>query len=104
MIKAQNGLLNEFYKNISPKYEKIVRSNQNGTVKYMDTEKIGWCLVNLGCNRTIKTNKLDFTAGIEFFVKPGDTIKKGSPIYRVFNKDFEKLSSTLELLSNTVKI
>ena len=104
MIKAQNGILEKFYKNISPKYEKIVRSNQNGTVKYMDTEKIGWCLVKLGCGRTIKTNKLDFAAGIEFFVKPGDIIKKGNPIYRVFNKDFEKLSSTLELLSKTVII
>ena len=31
--------------------------NKNGTVKYMDTEKIGWCLVKLGCGRTIKTNK-----------------------------------------------
>ena len=104
MIKAQNGILNEFYKNISPKYEKILRSNQSGTVKYLDTEKIGWCLVNLGCNKATKTDKLDFTAGIEFFVKPGDTIKKGNPIYRVFNNDFEKLSSTLELLSKTVKI
>ena len=55
MIKAQNGLLEKFYKNISPKYEKIVRSNQSGTVKYMDTEKIGWCLVKLGCGKTIKT-------------------------------------------------
>ena len=70
----------------------------------MDTEKIGWCLVELGCGKSIKTNKLDFSAGIEFFAKPGDVIKKGSPIYRVFNKDFKKLSSTSELLSKTVKI
>jgi len=104
MIKAQNGLLDEFYKKTSPQYEKIVRSNQSGTIKFLDTEKIGWCLVNLGCSKTTKTDKLDFTAGIEFFVKPGDTIKKGNPIYRVFNKDFEKLSSTLELLPKTVKI
>ena len=104
MIKAQNGVLEKFYKNISPKYEKIIRSNHSGTIKYMNTEKIGWSLVELGCGRSIKTNKLDFTAGIEFFVKPGDVIKKGSPIYRVFNKDFEKLSSTSELLSKTVII
>ena len=41
MIKTQNGVLEKFYKNISPKYEKIVRSNHSGTVKYMDNEKIG---------------------------------------------------------------
>ena len=39
-------------------------------------------------NTWIPKKKLDFTAGIEFFVKPGDIIKKGSPIYRVFNKRF----------------
>ena len=104
MVRAQGGILEKLHKNTSPKYEKIVKSNQNGTVKYMDTEKIGWCLVKLGCGKTIKTDKLDFTAGIEFFVKPGDKIKKGNPIYRVFNKDFEKLTSVLELLSETVKI
>ncbi len=104
MIKTQNGLLEKLSENTFPKYEKIVRSNQSGTIKYMDTEKIGWCLVKLGCGKTMKTDKLDFTAGIEFFAKPGDTIKKGNPIYRVFNRDFDKLSSTLEMLSDTVKI
>lgn len=104
MIKTQNGLLEKLSENTFPKYEKIVRSNQSGTIKYMDTEKIGWCLVKLGCGKTMKTDKLDFTAGIEFFAKPGDTIKKGNPIYRVFNGDFDKLSSTLEMLSDTVKI
>ena len=104
MVRAQGGILEKLHENTSPKYEKIVKSNQNGTVKYMDTEKIGWCLVKLGCGKAIKADELDFSAGIEFFVKPGDIIKKGNPIYRVFNKDFEKLSSTLELLSETVKI
>lgn len=104
MIKAQNGLLGKFFGSSSPRYEKIVRSNQSGTVKFMDTEKIGWCLVKLGCGKLTKTNNLDFTAGIEFFVKPGDTIKRGAPIYRVFNSDFKKLSSTFELLSRTVKL
>ena len=104
MIKAQNGDLEKFYTKLSPMHEKVVKSNHSGTIKYMDTEKIGWCLIKLGCGRTIKASRLDFTAGIEFFAKPGDTIRKGSPIYRVFNTDFEKLSSTLELLSKTVEI
>ena len=42
------------------KYEKIIRSNHSGTIKYMNTEKIGWSLVELGCGRSIKTNKLEF--------------------------------------------
>ena len=32
----------------------------------------------------------------------GDIIKKGSPIYRVFNSNSKKLDSTSELLLNTI--
>ena len=49
MIKTQNGLLEKLSENTFPKYEKIVRSNQSGTIKNMDTEKIGWSLIELGC-------------------------------------------------------
>ena len=70
----------------------------------MDTEKIGWSLIELGCGNKKNLNKLDNTAGIEFFVKPGDIIKKGSPIYRVFNTNSKKLDSASELLLNTIKV
>ena len=70
----------------------------------MDTEKIGWSLIELGCGIKKKLDKLDNTAGIEFFVKPGDIIKKGSPIYRIFNTNFKKLESTTKLLLNTIRV
>ena len=70
----------------------------------MDTEKIGWSLIELGCGNKKKLDKLDNTAGIEFFVKPGDIIKKGSPIYRVFNTNSKKLDSASELLLNTIRV
>ena len=70
----------------------------------MDTEKIGWSLIELGCGNKKKSDKLDNTAGIEFFVKPGDIIKKGKPIYRVFNTNSKKLDSTSELLLNTIRV
>ncbi len=101
MIFLQNGCLKKFEKKIIPKFEKIVRSNQNGTINYMDTEKIGWSLVKLGCGNE---EKLDNTAGIEFVVKPGDIIKKGSPVYRVFNSNSKKLNSASELLLNTIRV
>ena len=104
LILNQNGCLKQFEKNIIPKFEKIIRSNKNGTIIFMDTEKIGWSLIELGCGNKKKSDKLDYTAGIEFFVKPGDIIKKGSPIYRVFNTNSKKLDSTSELLLNTIRV
>ena len=104
MIFNQNGCLKQFEKNIIPKFEKIIRSNKDGTIIFMDTEKIGWSLIELGCGNKKKLDKLDNTAGIEFFVKPGDIIKKGNPIYRVFNTNSKKLNSTSELLLNTIRV
>ena len=104
MIFNQNGCLKQFEKNIIPKFEKIIRSNKSGTINFMDTEKIGWSLIELGCGNKKKLDKLDNTAGIEFFVKPGDIIKKGSPIYRVFNTNSKKLDSTSELLLDTIRV
>ncbi len=104
IIFNQNGCLKQFEKNIIPKFEKIIRSNKDGTIVFMDTEKIGWSLIELGCGNKKKLDKLDNTAGIEFFVKPGDIIKKGSPIYRVFNSNSKKLDSTSELLFNTIRV
>ena len=104
MIFLQNGCLKKFENNIIPKFEKIIRSNKDGTIIFMDTEKIGWSLIELGCGNKKKGDTLDNTAGIEFFVKPGDIIKKGSPIYRVFNTNFKKLESTSELLLDTIRV
>jgi len=104
IILNQNGCLKQFEENITPKFEKIIRSNKDGTIIFMDTEKIGWSLIELGCGNKKKLDKLDNTAGIEFFVKPGDIIKKGSPIYRVFNSNSKKLDSTSELLLNTIRV
>ena len=104
IIFNQNGCLKQFEKDIIPKFEKIIRSNKDGTIIFMDTEKIGWSLIELGCGNKQKLDKLDNTAGIEFFVKPGDIIKKGSPIYRVFNTNSKKLNLASELLLNTIKV
>ena len=104
IIFNQNGCLKQFEKNIIPKFEKIIRSNIDGTIIFMDTEKIGWSLIELGCGNKKNLDKLDNTAGIEFFVKPGDIIKKDSPIYRLFNTNSKKLDSASELLLNTIKV
>ena len=104
MILLQNGKLEQFEQSIIPKFEKVITSKKNGTIDYMDTEKIGWSLVGLGCGKRKEKDKLDYSAGIEFFVKPGDKIKKDSPVYRIFNSNSKKLNSISELLSKTIKV
>ena len=55
---------------LNTKFEKIVQSNKSGIINQMDTEKIGWSLIELGCGYNKGKDYIDYTAGIEFFVKP----------------------------------
>ena len=103
MVSSQNGQLNELEKNIHPEFEKIVRSTKSGTINHMNTEKIGWALIELGCGYKKEKDYIDYTAGIEFFVKPGDEIKEGEPIYRLFNSDMNRLNTSLAMLTNTIR-
>ena len=103
MVSSQNGQLDQLEKNILPKFEKIVRSNESGTINHMNTEKIGWALIELGCGYKKGKDYIDYTAGIEFFVKPGDEIKEGEPFYRLFNSDMNRLNTSLAILTNTIK-
>ena len=103
MVSSQNGQLDQLEKNILPEFEKIVRSNKSGTINHMNTEKIGWALIELGCGYNKGKDYIDYTAGIEFFVKPGDEIKEGEPIYRLFNSDMNRLNTSLAMLTNTIR-
>ena len=103
-INAQNGMTSELTSVNKPRYETIIRSDKSGYITSMDTLKIGWALVDLGCGRRDKSDTLDPTAGIEFIVKIGDEIKSGEPIFRCFNSKKNKLEKSSQKLMNTVII
>ena len=103
-INAQNGMTSELTIVNKPRYETIIRSDKSGYITSMDTLKIGWALVDLGCGRRDKSDTLDPTAGMEFIVKIGDEIKSGEPIFRCFNSKKNKLEKASQKLMNTVII
>ena len=67
----------------------------------MDTLKIGWATVELGCGQKSKLTQLDATGGIEFIRKVGDEVRKGDPVFRCFNSNKSKLDSAIELLGDS---
>ena len=103
-INAQNGMTAELTNVNKPRYETIITSDKSGYITSMDTLKIGWALVDLGCGRRDKSDTLDPTAGMEFIVKIGDEIKSGEPIFRCFNSKKNKLETASQKLINTVII
>ena len=102
IINAQNGDISYLNsKKIIPKHEIAVISNRHGFLSSLETEKIGWSLVEIGCGRKVEKDKLDYSAGIEFIKKIGDKVNKGDTIYRIFGNNLKKLKNAKIILNKT---
>ena len=102
IISAQNGDI----KKLAPEYitsknEIIIEAKDDGFISSIETEKIGWALVEIGCGRKMQKDKLDYTAGIEFINKIGDKVNKGDPIIRIFGNNKKLLNNAKIMLKKT---
>ena len=70
----------------------------------MDTESIGWHLVDMGGVLQNRDQKLDKTAGIEFLKKTGDRVHQDQPVFRVFCSNESKINKVSKALSKTLTI
>ena len=69
-------------------------------IEHMDTEICGKTSVILGAGREIKESDVDYTAGIKFYKKTGDFIKKGDIIAELFTSDKDKIKQAISFLKN----
>ena len=105
IINAQNGDVESLIsEQIIPKHEIIIKSNGNGFISSLETEKIGWALVEIGCGRKIEKDILDYTAGIEFLKKIGHKVTRGDTIYRIFGNNPRKLDRAKRILDKTYRL
>ena len=101
MVKNQSGQIYLGPKINNPSYSHEVVSEHDGYVSSFDTTAIGWALVELGCGRKKSGDVLDNSAGIEFYAKVGEKIKKGEAIFRCFGSRKSKLRNAVNLIENT---
>ena len=102
MIIAQNGDLNDIYtKNDFTKNHIEIKSKETGYIKSINTEKIGWALVEMGCGKKVISDTLDHSAGIKTNYKVGDKIYKGDTVYELFGFNEKKLKNAKKMLAKT---
>ena len=105
MIVAQGGDLNDVYsKNNFAKYNIKIKSKETGYIKSINTEKIGWALVEMGCGKKVTNDTLDYSAGIKTNYKIGDKIYKGDIVYELFGDNENKLKNAKKILTKTCLI
>jgi thymidine phosphorylase len=81
MVTAQGGNL-DAPRPIAPAHD--VGSPWAGYVTAIDTERLGYVIINLGGGRKQLGDKLDLSVGLEMLVRLGDKVDAGQPLARVF--------------------
>ena len=105
MVDAQGGDLEYLQSSCTNiKNELSVHADSEGYISSMDTEKIGWALVEIGCGRRRNRDVLDYSAGIKFNFKVGEKVKVKEQVYTLFGKDIKKLEIAKSMLHKTFKI
>ena len=105
MIVAQDGDLNDIYsKNNFAKNHLRIKSKETGYIKSINTEKIGWALVEIGCGKKVISDTLDHSAGIKTNYKVGDKIYKGDTVCELFGFNEKKLKIAKNMLKKTFVI
>lgn len=107
IVKLQGG--NIFYlKNPDnypkSKYHEKNYSDKNGYIQSIDTYEIGIASLELGAGRFTKEDKIDSKAGIIFYPKIGDKIKKGEIIAEIFTDRKESIDSAKKRILYSIKI
>ncbi len=100
MVSAQGGNLQA----IRPRARQhVFQSTQNGTIQSMDSEQIGWAIIEMGGGRRKLGEAVDHSVGIEMQVRLGDEVRAGQPLMHVFCRN-ELWSPVQHLLAGTVTI
>ena len=86
-----------------------VNSPDAGYVQGMRADLIGQASVLLGAGRLAKTDKIDYGAGIGFFVKTGDRVERGDSLCALYqgensNLPEERLFNAMDLILEAYEI
>jgi pyrimidine-nucleoside phosphorylase len=81
MVAAQGGNL-DAPRPIAPEHD--IGSPWAGYVTSIDTERLGYVVINLGGGRRQLGDKLDLSVGFEMLVRLGDQVEAGQPLARLF--------------------
>ena len=94
MVTAQGGRLDD-PRPIAPAHELCCQ--RAGFVTAIDTEALGWIIIDLGGGRRQLTDSIDHSVGLEMLVRIGDSIESGQPCVRVFASSTKSEQVTLRL-------
>lgn len=107
MVQAQGGDVSYIYdtdKFSKARYHKDVLAQQDGYITKMNSEKCGIASMILGAGRKIKSDTIDFAAGIIVNKKYGDKVKKGEVLAQLLTNDHQCLAQAEKVYQEAITI
>lgn len=101
MVLEQGGDLSKLPK---PANKLEVRAKSSGFISAFQTEKIGIAGIALKAGRQKTTDSLEYTAGIEFHKKIGDSVSVNDVIYTIFGREPALFAEAEKLLIDSYEI
>lgn len=80
MVKAQGGSLAGPLP-VAP--ASIHVADRSGWLVRIDTEQLGWAVIEMGGGRRLVTDTIDHAVALEFLVRLGDQVEQGQPLVNV---------------------
>jgi pyrimidine-nucleoside phosphorylase len=77
---------------------------RSGTLAWLDAGAVGRATVLLGGGRAKASDTVDFRVGFSEIRKMGETVEKGSALFRVHARDEKTLAQAIELLQPGIEI
>ena len=104
MVKTHKGDLKSSYKENIPRYRYTYNSKKSGYISKIDTEKLGYLLVEIGGGRKTSNDKIDPSCGLYLNKKLNDKINVGEPIIEIFGNNKNKIDSVEKIFDNIIFI
>ena len=103
IISAQGGVLCD-RKLPQALFTVPIYATDNGYVKDILAEQLGYCAMRLGAGREEKSSIIDTTVGLVLHVKIGNYVKKDTPVMTVHTNCQDKLNEIKTLLQESIVI
>lgn len=105
-VSAQKGNVDAVINrelSVSPR-QAVYKANKTGYIQNIDARKIGLTAMILGAGRETKESSIDLGAGVYLLKKPGEPVKCGDPVARLYTSDESKLEYGLRIAAEAVSI
>ena len=104
MVMSHSGNLKDSYNQNNYKYEHLIKSNQSGYINKIDTEKLGYILLEIGGGRKTSKDKIDPSCGLHIYKKLNQYVEKNEPIIKIFGSNLNKIQRIEKMIENVIFI